>query len=459
MMEIMNVYDIIIIGGGSGGVGTALAASDYDKTLNILLIEKESLLGGTSTICGVNNWEPGVSSNLPYHYEMAQKLMEENSGCVGETTRFVANDFPFGLSEKSNSPYEDTLKRAGVKDTNFRRFHFDPFAMSLLLKDMLRQRNVEVMLNAEFVSCSVLNNKIEYIKVFNKIDDKEINLSAKIYIDASGDIVLAREAGCDYSIGSDTKADYNEPSAPEIKENTLNGVSLIFVIGKKETLAVDEIPEEYKNIDLSNWKNFDNGDSVTISFITKYNNGDLCVNMLPTMEGWEYYELGERAYEVSKARVYYYFNYLQRKYGMDKYEIKYIFPKLGVRESYRLKAEYVLNENDIRIGLDNKDLANRFIAIADHPLDTHGSKNSGLSSVNQPYGIPYEVMLPKEIKNLLVACRGAGFSHIAASSSRLSRTMMALGEAGGVASAMAIKENITLKNIDLLSLRKYLKLV
>ena len=135
---------------------------------------------------------------------------------------------------------------------------------------------------------------------------------------------------------------------------------------------------------------------------------------------------------------------------MDKYEIKYIFPKLGVRESYRLKAEYVLNENDIRIGLDNKDLANRFIAIADHPLDTHGSKNSGLSSVNKPYGIPYEVMLPKEIKNLLVACRGAGFSHIAASSSRLSRTMMALGEAGGVASAMAIKENITLKNINLL---------
>ena len=38
MVEIMNTYDLIIIGGGSGGVGAALAASDYDKNLKILLI-------------------------------------------------------------------------------------------------------------------------------------------------------------------------------------------------------------------------------------------------------------------------------------------------------------------------------------------------------------------------------------------------------------------------------------
>ena len=82
--------DLVIIGGGSAGVGAALAAADYDKSKKILLIEKEFNLGGTSTMGGVCNWEPGVVSALGYHKIIADELIKSECGFVAKTTKFYA---------------------------------------------------------------------------------------------------------------------------------------------------------------------------------------------------------------------------------------------------------------------------------------------------------------------------------------------------------------------------------
>ena len=70
------------------------------------------------------------------------------------------------------------------------------------------------------------------------------------------------------------------------------------------------------------------------------------------------------------------------------------------------------------------------VAIADHALDIHG-KGGMCRELEYPYEIPIECAMTKEFDNLLVACRGASFSHIAASSARLSRAMMSMGEGVG----------------------------
>ena len=63
-------------------------------------------------------------------------------------------------------------------------------------------------------------------------------------------------------------------------------------------------------------------------------------------------------------------------------------------------------------------------------MDVHGE--GGLSSaMEKPYEIPIECTMTKEFDNLFVACRGASFTHIAASSARLSRTILSLGEGVG----------------------------
>ena len=65
----------------------------------------------------------------------------------------------------------------------------------------------------------------------------------------------------------------------------------------------------------------------------------------------------------------------------------------------------------------------------------------------------YRCLLPCRTENLMIACRGASFTHIAASSCRLSRTMMTLGQAAGTAAAICAREKMPLRAIDAAALR------
>ena len=100
----------------------------------------------------------------------------------------------------------------------------------------------------------------------------------------------------------------------------------------------------------------------------------------------------------------------------------------GVREGCRLVGKYVLTENDILKGVKNQKYDVDIATIADHMLDKHGEGGGG-RELEAPYLIPVSCLEAKEYENLFVACRGASFSNIAASSARLTRTMLGLGEA------------------------------
>jgi len=172
----------------------------------------------------------------------------------------------------------------------------------------------------------------------------------------------------------------------------------------------------------------------------KYPNGDINVNMLPTMQGREYFDLGEDADRIGRARVYAYFEYMQKERGLKGYTLKHIY-SAGIREGYRLVGRYVLREQDVRAGISRQPKLGRTVAIADHALDIHGKKGM-CKELAVPYEIPLECTMAKEFDNLFVACRGASFSHIASSSVRLSRTMLSLGEGVGEYIAEKIKERM-----------------
>ena len=75
-------------------------------------------------------------------------------------------------------------------------------------------------------------------------------------------------------------------------------------------------------------------------------------------------------------------------------------------------------------------------------MDTRGSHGRGCGELHEPYGVPYRCLIPRGFSNLLVACRGAGFRALAASSCRLTRTMMQLGQAAGTAAALAAERDL-----------------
>lgn len=396
----------------------------------VILVEKNSELGGTSTIGGVNTWEPGVSGE-GVHYYLSKKLLEKNLAGVGKTIGSVCKETPYGYSKIfANEKYEDTLKRSNVDRKNRRRFHFEPKALSNeMYKSLKFYPNLIIMFNTELIDVTKEKDRVKSIIVKNVINNTEYEIHAKYYFDCTGDIVLARKVECEHTIGEECKDTYNESLAPVKPSNIVNGVSQIIRITKTNSKRKFKMPMEYINENTRKWME-DIYLYKNVPVINEYPNGDLNINLLPTMDGREYLDIEkeDRKYYLT-SRMYAYFEFLSNQIGFEQYKISHIFNMVGVRETYRLIGKHVLTEMDV---LNNR-VKDNILCYADHALDTHGktsTNNKGTIELKEPYGIPKECIQPKEYSNLLVISRGSSFSHIAASSCRLSRTMMALGESG-----------------------------
>jgi len=310
---------------------------------------------------------------------------------------------------------------------SMKRFQFEPEAMRNAINNVMfpYKTNLTTYFGYLFVDCAFNDGRVTSVIISDGADS--VKVEAEYFIDSSGDIVLARNAGCGYAFGTDSKDDYGEPCADE-KSDEVNAVTYVFRIAKTDDENhIDGVPDEYADIDVSKWCNTKM--KHTVSCFTKYPNGDINVNMLPTMEGKEYFAFGTNADRIGKKRVWAYWNYLQNERNMQGWTLTKIFDA-GIRESYRLKGKHVLTENDVRSGLNRQPKIGKTAAIADHALDIHG-KDGMCKELEFPYEIPIECAMTNEFDNLFVACRGASFSHIASSSIRLSRTMLSFGEGVG----------------------------
>jgi hypothetical protein len=118
-------------------------------------------------------------------------------------------------------------------------------------------------------------------------------------------------------------------------------------------------------------------------------------------------------------------------------------PFIGVRETRRIAGRYVLGEEDLRAARRHDDAIATGSWYTDiHP--NHASVGSAHSPGGEgfkpwPYDIPYRTLLPRGADNLLVAGRCHSASRVAASSTRVTVTAMALGEAAGTAAALATR--------------------
>jgi len=86
-------------------------------------------------------------------------------------------------------------------------------------------------------------------------------------------------------------------------------------------------------------------------------------------------------------------------------------------------------------------------------------RGSRTAALKEPYGVPYRCLIPKGWENLLVACRGASLSHIAASSCRLSRTILAFGHAAGLAAAQASAKHCRVGEVDVPAIQAELQVL
>lgn len=444
--------ELAVIGGGSGGFGAALAAARAG--VDVVLVERSDCLGGNSVRGGVNNWEPGAGGT-GFPFELYQRLKRQTNavGVYSQGRHMNTFDpakepvrFPGGecVIDPSRT-YLNTLARAGTRE--WHGIPFEPEAMAATMQAMLEEtKHCRILFNAEFKSANA-----DDLHVFSvRLADGRL-IEADYFVDATGDGLLCLAAGCEQMKGQEARDTFGEPDAPTNATARINGVTLIYRVARTPEPHVESLPQGIS--DRCWWAK-----SFPVAVFTQYPNGDFNVNMLPTMDGAEFMRLGYRdAMAECRKRTLAHWHDLQTRFEEFRgYHLVWTAPALGIRESRRIVGEYVLTEHDLLAGLSGQKHAD-IIAIADHAMDTHGSHNRGIGELKEPYGVPYRCLIPKGRRNLLIACRAASFSSLAASSCRLSRTMMQLGQAAGTAVALAKKLEVELPDVPPDKLRETLR--
>lgn len=456
-------FDLIIIGAGSGGIGVAIAAGRLG--LKVLLLEKNSRLGGNAAVSGVSVWEMGVGgTGIPFDIYRRMKKERDaigiysfNRHCAWKNENGTSQ-FPPGadLTIDPTLRYLDSLRRFGARslkeDELFVRKHwhgvpFEPGIYQNIVKKWLDQMpDVTVRTSETYSDVAYSNSRIEELTLTN--GEK---VSAPFYIDSTDSAYLVQSCGREMLFGQESRHRFDEPGAPETPSRFVNGVSLIFRIRPTERRRVEELPG---GIGKDCWWR----DAFPLASMVQYPNGDYNVNMLPTMDGQEYMEWDPKTvYQECKNRSLAYWHYLQTEFPeFQSYKRVGEFLSLGVRETHRIVAEYILTELDVTTGLNGQKHPD-IIAIADHPMDVHGGDNPGCRELSSPYGIPFRCLIPEGMENVLVASRAGGFSSIAASSCRLSRTMMQLGQAAGTAAYVALDSGRSFQDLDIPKLQDLLE--
>ncbi len=143
-----------------------------------------------------------------------------------------------------------------------------------------------------------------------------------------------------------------------------------------------------------------------------------------------------------------------KKVRQSKKQLTHLQPETGFRESYRIVGETTITHEDYTSGRRFDDA----VCHAFYPVDLHtksGVKPKPLGPGTVPT-IPLRALVPKDSRNIIVAGRCVSSDRLANSGLRVQASCMAMGQAAGVAAALAAQEQTTPLAVPLEEIRRTL---
>ena len=441
--------DICIVGGGAAGVAAAYALKD--SGYHVVLVEQLSSLGGTHTNAGVLQL---LASPAPdFLRDICEEAVTEGYAKWHTSNHSIGSDEESAFTKlwrggsvntsKTNSQWGNAL------NTN-------PWYMSKRYYTDLAP-TIDVRCNRKFVEAQETDGVIESITCEHLLAGGKETIYAHYFIDCSADGVLARngkELDEDFYIGSDAKALYNEAALPE------------GFVGSHYDINSLEPSYLYRAVKADNVESYAKPDFRPVDGVTGHKNNAWKIPLIANCKQWDgnagvdYHQISATVVSPDHYAKLTAADYVDRGYdytyakGTNNAKAHFavnfnvgaqtlymgIMPLLAMRETYRVKCDRMLMQSDVETPATSANMAEgHYIALSSWYADFHGSTGVNTGSIAFPgvFGIPYECTIPVDRKNMLIACRGFGASHIAASAARLTKTMMSLGWAAGKAIAQA----------------------
>jgi len=416
-------YDVVVAGGGPAGTAAAISAARLG--VKVLLIEGTGCCGGMGTSGLVTAFDP----------------MANGERCLvgGVMREIVETMYDRGFLMPDIDP--DTWRKGYHKWTPF-----NAEGLKLILDEMLVSAGVDVryftkvmdvVLHADSVIEAVIIHNIEGLRY----------IPAKTFIDATGDAVLADLAGVPCrEAGKDT---------PRIMPATMP--SLFSGVNWEDHPRYGEVQSLYrKALDDGMFTQYDRhmpGLSKVGHSVGYLNGGHLFnLNALRVQDLTEGAMLGRRL-----AQEYVRF-FRERVPGCERMEHVTTASLLGIRESRRIVGMYELVAEDYHARRQFPDqiaVFNKFIDI--HPYDCSDSEwerlneqiqHSGRLGVGECFGIPYGVMVPRDIHNLWVAGRCVSSDVQVHGSIRVQPAASMMGQAAGTAAVQSIRFGQSAQKLD-----------
>ena len=408
--------DLVVVGGGSAGTAAAITAARAG--LRTVLVEDSPFLGGMSTggcvgtFCGF------------YYRERSGDLVRLVGGFPAEVAdRLAARSLCYGPV-----PFKTTAALPYV-----------PWGLKTLYDRMARaEGSLTVYLHARFVRALVHDGTIDAVTVATR--SGPVAMQAAYFIDASGDSLLALAAG-----------------APTEKGETLQYPSMMFYMQRVDLETA--LPHLFELSELLD-KHFDTAGLPRRSgnIIPTGRPGEVLVAMsrvgiagrpLDASDAAEL-TLGEMLGREQAERC---ADFLRSHMpGFEAAFISDTAPRLGVRETRRLRGRYALTEDDVLGGRKFED----GICRAAWPVELHvagGLTDWRFLEDGLWYTVPYRCLVPVGVRNLLAAGRCLSATREGFASARVIGPCMGEGQAAALAVAIAHPRATGLPDVDLAELR------
>ena len=430
---IWHEADVVVVGGGPGGHSAAVAAArNGAKTV---LVERYGHLGGMAT--GGLVIQLLMMSDGTEEQQIGGICQEwiDRLDKVGQVV--YPQKTELGSSEKEAVDRWKDIVFGVVGGTVRLQAMLEPEWLKIILNEMAEEAGVKLMLHSWGTQAIVEEGRVKGV-IFESKSGRNA-LLGKIIIDATGDGDIMTSSGAAY----DSNVDYSLRAS---------NLALVWRFGgcdfKKYCAFKKNHPQEHLKLEAE-LKNDTMG--IRIQPLVSTRNDVLWFNnWIPNRDQTNVEHLTNVEIEMRKMMLKTYHFYKKNIPGFEDCFIYDTASQVGTRGGRRLKGEYMLSLEDMLTGKIHED------TIAVFP-NTVGSPREALPPEysNRVY-VPYRCMLPKEIEGFMVACRAFSSDTPANNAFNWIPHTIALGEAAGTAAAIAVKEGVEPRNVDVSLLQRQL---
>jgi hypothetical protein len=416
-VPVAAVADLVVVGGGPAGIGAAVAGAR--NGLKVALLERYPYLGGLASggmvlvlddMC--NGPEVSVRGLC---LEMIERMERRGLAVT-----------PPEAERRSDPALWRKWSRWGVFDFYSHQkpqpicyaTAFDPDGYKNVANELVAEAGIELRLHSWFSRALVEDGRIKGVVCESK--EGRHAVLGEVVVDATGDLDVAASAGAPFTAGSYI-------------------VTTVFRLGNVDTDEAErfeyEEPEAFAKLDREAKRLI--GGSWDKWWLKTPLPGIVWCNC-PHMTGFDGLKIADmtRADAEGRRRIAALVGFLREKMpGFRDCVVVDVAPQLGIRQTRLLEGEYVVTKEDV----------------------TQRRHFADSIARGRDYYTPYRALLPRGVKQLLVAGRHYSAAPAAQKISREIPPCMAMGEAAGVAAALTLGAGVTVDQVDVRRLQTTLR--